>query len=383
MMEHDQIRETVARMMVPFDDEYWRSCDREHRFPEEFRQAVVDGGWLGIAVPEIYGGTGLGVREGVVLMEAIANSAGAMSAASSVHMDIFGPKAITHHGSEEQKTKYLPEIISGKLRTCFGVTEPNAGLDTGSITTEARKDGGHYVIHGQKIWTSTAQQADRVMLLARTSPREDVAKSTDGLSLFFAPLDKRHIEIKEIPKMGRHGVNSNMVFYDGLRVSEEDLIGQEGQGFRILLSSLNSERCLIAAEAVGIGRQALTRACQYATDRTVFGHKIGTHQSIQHPLAESYAELEAAWLMVEKAAHLHDHGQPCGIEANAAKYLAAEASFKACERAVLTHGGMGYAQEYDVERFMREVWINRLAPISQQMVLNYIAERALDLPRSY
>ncbi|HBQ22877.1 MAG: acyl-CoA dehydrogenase [SAR116 cluster bacterium] len=383
MMEHDQIREAVLRMMAPFDDEYWRACDRDHRFPEEFRQAVVDAGWLGIAVPEAFGGSGLGVREGVVLMESIANSPGAMSAASSVHMDVFGPKAITHHGSDEQKAKYLPEIISGRLRTCFGVTEPGAGLDTGSITTEARQDGEDYVIHGQKIWTSTAQQADRVMLLARTSPRDEVSKSTDGLSLFFAPLDPKNVEIKEIPKMGRHAVNSNMVFYDGLRVSRGDLIGQEGEGFRILLSSLNSERCLIAAEAVGIGRQALKRACQYAQERSVFGQTIGAHQSIQHPLAESFAELEAAWLMVEKAADLHDEGKPCGIEANAAKYLSAEASFKACERAILTHGGMGYAQEYDVERLMREVWINRLAPISQQMVLNYIAERALKLPRSY
>lgn len=383
MDNFQDIKDAIHKLMEGFGEEYWMACDRDSRFPEEFREAIVKSGWLGIAVPEAYGGSGLGLREGIVMMEAVANSPGAMSAASSIHMDIFGPKSIVHHGSETQKQEWLPQIISGTLRTCFGVTEPDAGLDTGSITTSAHRDGDHYIIRGRKIWTSTAQQADRVILLARTTPKEDCQKSTDGLSLFFAPLDRRYVTIQEIPKMGRHAVNSNMVFYDELPVPASCLIGEEGQGFRILIDSLNPERCLVAAEAIGIGRQALKRACMYAREREVFGRPIGTNQSIQHPLAESYAELEAAWLMTQKAADLYDQGLSCGIEANSSKYLAGEASFKACERAILTHGGMGYAKEYHVERLMREVWINRIAPVSQQMVLNFIAERALGLPRSY
>lgn len=377
------IRAAIQKLMAPFGEDYWRACDAEHRFPFEFRAAMAEGGWLGIAMPEEYGGAGLGVLDAVVMMEAVAHSPGAMSAASSVHMNIFGPEAISRHGTKEQKERWLPKIVAGELTTCFGVTEPDAGLDTTRIKTAARRVGEGYAITGRKIWTSTAQQADRVVLLTRTTPIEEVSKPTEGLTLFFAPLDPDHVEIREIDKMGRHAVNSNMVFYDELPVTNEDRIGEEGEGFRIILDSLNPERCLIAAEAIGVGRQALTIASTYAREREVFGRPIGRNQSIQHPLAQSHMELEAAWLMTLQAASLFDAGNPCGIEANSAKYLGAEAGHTACERAVLTLGGMGYAAEYAVERLLREVWINRLAPVSQQLILCHVAERALDLPKSY
>ena len=380
--DQQTIREAIQRLMQPFSDAYWLERDETATFPHEFRQAVAAGGWLGIVMPEEYGGSGLGVAHAVVMMEAVANSAGAMSAASSVHLNIFGPQAIVKHGTPAQKAEWLPPIIAGDLVTCFGVTEPDAGLDTTRITTAARRDGGDYVISGRKIWTSTAQQAHRVVLLARTA-EYDPARPTEGLSLFFAELDPRFVEIQEIPKMGRHAVNSNMVFYDGLRVPARDRIGEEGRGFRYILDSLNPERCLLAAEAIGVGRQALGRATDYARERKVFQRPIGQNQSIQHPLAQSWAELEAAWLMTLRAAALYDAGQPCGPEANAAKYLGAEAGYHACERAVLTHGGMGYAREFHVERLLREVWINRLTPVSQQLILCHIAERVLGLPKSY
>ncbi|MHA1529881.1 MAG: acyl-CoA dehydrogenase family protein [Alphaproteobacteria bacterium] len=380
--DQQAIRDAIRRLMEPFDDAYWLERDESAAFPHEFREAVAAGGWLGIAMPEQYGGSGLGVAEAVVMMEAVANSPGAMAAASSVHLNIFGPQAIVKHGTPEQKAEWLPPIIKGDLITCFGVTEPDAGLETTRIATAARRDGDDYVISGRKIWTSVAQQAHRVVLLARTA-EYDASRPSEGLSLFFAELDPAHVEIREIPKTGRHAVNSNMVFYDRLRVPARDRIGDEGRGFRILLDSLNPERCLIGAEAVGVGRQALGRASKYASERVVFQRPIGQNQAIQHPLAQSWAELEAAWLTVQRAAALYDAGQPCGPEANVAKYLGAEAGYHACERAVLTHGGMGYAREYHVERFLREVWINRLTPVSQQLVLCHIAERVLGLPKSY
>ena len=380
--DQQAIRDAIRRLIEPFDEAYWLERDETHTFPDEFRRAVAEGGWLGIALPEAVGGSGLGVTEAVVMMEAVANSPGAMSAASAIHMNIFGPQAIVKHGTPEQQAAWLPPIIAGDLITCFGVTEPDAGLDTTRIKTEARRDGGDYVIDGRKIWTSTAQQAQRCVLLARTAAY-DAARPTEGLSLFFAELDPAHVEIREIPKMGRHAVNSNMVFYDGLRVPASDRIGEEGKGFRYILDSMNPERCLLAAEAIGIGRQALSRAATYAREREVFRRPIGQNQSIQHPLAQSWAELEAAWLATLRAAALYDARKPCGPEANAAKYLGAEAGYHACERAVMTHGGMGYAREFHVERLMREVWINRLTPISQQLILCHIAEKVLDLPKSY
>jgi acyl-CoA dehydrogenase len=377
------VADNVGRIVADFDEAYWAERDTTGTFPEEFRQAIAKGGWLGIAMPEEVGGAGLGITEAAIMMEKVANSPGAMSAASSIHMNIFGPHVIVAHGTDEQRKAWLPSIICDDIRVCFGVTEPDAGLDTTHIKTAARRDGGDYVIDGRKIWTSVAQQAHRVVLLTRTTPIEEVEKPTDGMTLFFAELDSKSIEIQEIAKMGRHAVNSNMLFIDSLRVPEGDRIGEEGRGFYYLLDSLNPERILIGSEGVGIGRQALARATEYARERVVFGRPIGQNQAIQHPLAQSWMELEAAWLSCMRAASYFDAGKPCGPEANAAKYLGSEAGFKACERAVLTHGGMGYAKEYHVERLMREVMINRLAPVSQQLILCHIAERTLGLPKSY
>ena len=381
--EQQEVRDGVGRIVADFGEDYWRAHDESGDFPHAFRDAIAAGGWLGIAMPEAVGGAGLGMAEALVMMEAVANSPGGMGAASALHMNIFGPHVIVAHGSEAQRRALLPKIIAGETMICFGITEPDAGLDTTRISTTARRDGDDYVISGAKIWTSTAQNADRIILLTRTTPREEVDKATDGMTLFCAPLDPAHVEIQDIPKMGRHTVNSNMVFIDALRVPASDRIGEEGRGFSYLLDGLNPERILIGGEAVGIGRQALSRAGDYARTRTVFARPIGQNQAIQHPLAESWMELEAAWLACLKAAALFDAGRPCGAEANMAKYLGAEAGFRACERAVLTHGGMGYAKEYHVERLFREVWVNRLAPVSQQLILCYIAERVLGLPKSY
>jgi acyl-CoA dehydrogenase len=389
--EQLEIRDAIQRIMDDFPDDYWLETDQTGEFPHAFRKAIAAGGWLGICMPEDVGGAGLGITEATVMMETVANSAGAQTAASAIHLNIFGPNVLVKYGTDEQNREFLPKIISGELMTSFGVTEPDAGLDTTNIKTFARKDGNDYVITGRKIWNSCAQQADRILLLTRTeeagqaAKRADgqPAKRADGMTLFFMELDKSKIEVREIPKMGRHAVNSNMLFIDEVRVPPSDIVGEVGRGFYHLLDGLNPERILIAGETIGIGRQAVSRATQYAKDRVVFGRPIGQNQSIQHPLAHSWMELEAAWYATLRAAALYDAGKPCGAEANMAKYLGAEAGFKACERAVLTHGGMGYAQEYHVERLFREVQIGRLAPVSQQLISNYIAERVLGLPRSY
>ena len=374
----DGVTATIGR----FGDDYWLERDREGSFPHEFYQTVADGGWLGIAMPEEFGGAGLGVTEAALMMAAIAGSGGAMAAASSVHMNIFGPHAIVKHGSDAQKARWLPGLIDGSYKMCFAVTEPDAGLDTTRIKTRAERDGDDYIVHGQKIWTSTAQVTEKVMLLARTAPRDD-ASPADGLSLFFTDLDRETASVREIEKMGRKAVDSNEIFFDGMRVCAADRIGEEGQGFRYLIQSLNPERILVAAEAVAIGRDAIRRASEYAKERTVFERPIGQNQAIQHPLAISWSQLDAAWLTTMKAAWLYDKGDPCGVEANTAKYLAAEAGFDACKAAIAAHGGMGYAKEFHVERLLREVMISRIAPVSPQMILNYISERVLDLPRSY
>ena len=381
--EQIAIGDAVGRVCASFDDDYWRECDRCGRFPEAFRAAIIAGGWLGIAMPEEYGGSGLGITEAAILMHAIARSAGAMSAASSVHINIFGPHPIVVFGSDEQKQRWLPDVIAGRTTVCFAVTEPDAGLDTGSIRTRAEKSGNGYVVNGRKIWTSTAGRADKILLLARSSPTESDAGHTRGLSLFYTDLDRDHIEVREIDKMGRAAVDSNEVFIDGLRVPVEDRIGEEGKGFEYLLHGLNPERVLVGAEAVGIGQRAVELASRYARERIVFGRAIGQNQAIQHPLADSWMALEAAWLACMRAAWCYDHGRACGAEANSAKYLGAEAAYKACERALMTHGGMGYAREFHVERLWREVLIPRIAPVSPQLILCYIAERVLGLPKSY
>lgn len=381
--EQHALRENVEKLCQDFDDLYWREADRMGTFPEEFVAAIAEGGWLGIAMPEEFGGSNLGITEAAILAETIARSGAGMSGCSAIHMNLFGPHPIVVFGTHEQQARMLPDLISGKDRTCFGVTEPDAGLDTTHITTRAERDGDFYVINGRKIWTSTAQSATKIMLLTRTTPIEECEKPTDGMSLFYTDLDRDRIEVREIKKMGRAAVDSNSIFIDDLRVPRDDLIGEEGKGFRCLLHSLNPERILIAVESVGLGHAALRKAAAYARDRIVFGRPIGQNQGIQHPLAKNWAELEAARLMAFHAATLYDQGAECGAEANAAKYLGSEAGFHACERAVLTHGGMGYAHEYDVERYFREIMINRIAPISQELILSYIAERVLDLPKSY
>jgi acyl-CoA dehydrogenase len=378
-----EIREATFRICARFGDAYWLGRDRDGHFPHEFHRAFAEAGWLGIAMPEAYGGSGLGISEAAVMMQAVAESGAAFSGASALHMNIFGLNPVVVFGSDAQKRRFLPPLIKGEEKACFAVTEPNAGLDTTKLTTRAERSGDGYAVHGQKIWISTAQVADRVLLLARTTPLDEVARPTLGLSLFYAALDKAHVEVRVIDKMGRKAVDSNQVFFDGLRVPVEDLIGAEGHGFEYLLHGLNPERILIAAEAVGIGRAALQRAVGYAKERVVFGRPIGQNQGIQHPLARCWINLQAAHLMMLRAAKLYDSGEPCGIEANAAKYLGGEAGFEACETAVLAHGGMGYAKEFHVERLLREVMIARIAPVSRELILCNIAEKALGLPKSY
>ena len=378
-----QIREEVMRQCARFGDDYWLRKDREATFPEDFYAAMVETGWLGIAMPEEFGGAGLGIAEAAVMMQAVAESGAGMSGASAIHMNIFGLNPVVVFGTDEQKRRMLPPLVQGREKACFAVTEPNVGLNTTQLKTRAERRGDRYVVNGQKIWTSTAQVANKVLLLTRTTALEEVQRKTAGLTLFYTDLDRSRVEVRLIEKMGRHAVDSNMLFIDNLEIPVEDRIGEEGQGFRAILHGMNPERVLIAAEAVGIGRVALARATQYAKDRVVFGRPIGQNQAIQHPLAVAWANLEAANLMTMKAAQLYDSGQECGAEANAAKYLAGEAGFHACERAVMTHGGMGYAQEYHVERYLRESLIPRIAPISPELILSFIAERVLGLPKSY
>jgi acyl-CoA dehydrogenase len=373
----DGLTGTLAR----FGDDYWAACDREALFPDEFVAAMAEGGWLGIALPEAHGGAGLGVTEAALMMLEVAR-AGGMSAASAIHMNVFGPQTIVKNGTPEQHARWLPGIVAGRTRMCFSVTEPDTGLDTTKLKTRAVRQGDRYIVNGRKIWCSAAQTAEKIMLLARTA-EHDPADPTAGLSLFFTDLDRSTVEVRAIDKMGRAAVDSNELFIDDFHVPAEDLLGEEGKGFRYILQSLNPERILIAAEAVGIGMGALQRAVRYAGEREVFGRPIGQNQAIQHPLAEGWTRLQAARLMVLRAAALYDAGQPCGVEANAAKWLAAETGLDVCRQAIATHGGMGYAREYHVERLFREIMIPYLAPVSQQLALCHIAERGLGLPKSY
>jgi acyl-CoA dehydrogenase len=381
--EQQQIRDAVGRICADFGDDYWLQKDSEGGFPHDFHAAFAKAGWLGIAMPAEFGGAGLGITEAAIMMQAIAQSGAGFSGASAIHMNIFGLHPVVVFGSENQKRRFLPPLIAGTDRACFAVTEPDAGLNTLRLKTRAVRDGDRYVITGQKIWTSTAQIANKILMLVRTTPIEEVVKPTGGLTLFYTDLDRRHIEVREIAKMGRKAVDSNQLFIDALPVPVTDRVGEEGKGFEYILHGFNPERVLVAAEAVGLGRAALARATRYAGERVVFDRPIGKNQAIQHPLAKAWAELEAADLMTFKAAALYDAGKPCGAEANAAKYLAGEAGFSACETAVLTHGGMGYAKEFHVERLMREAMIARIAPVSREMILSFIAERVLGLPRSY
>ena len=381
--EIEALREAVSRICARFPDEYWLQRDREGGFPVELHQALAADGWLGICIPEEYGGAGLGITEAAVMMQAISESGAGMSGASAVHMNIFGLNPVVVFGTEAQKRRMLPPLVQGRERACFAVTEPDAGLDTTQLRTRAERRGDRYVIHGEKVWISTAQVAEKMLILARTTPLEQVRRRTEGLSLFYTTLDRARVTVREIGKMGRKAVDSNQMFIDGLEVPEEDRIGEEGQGFACILHGLNPERILIASEALGLGRAALARATAYAKERRVFGRPIGQNQGIQHPLAENWMELEATGLMVRQAAWRYDRGMDCGAQANAGKYLAAEAALRACQQAVMTHGGFGYAQEYHVERFLREVMICRIAPVSPQLILCHIAEKVLGLPKSY
>jgi acyl-CoA dehydrogenase len=380
--EQEQIRAAIERVCAPFDADYWLRKDSDGGFPEDFHRALANSGWLGIAMPEAYGGAGLGISEAALMMHTIAATGAGLSGASAVHMNIFGLHPVVVFGSDAQKKRWLPPLIDGRDRACFAVTEPNTGLNTLKLKTRALREGDHYVVSGQKVWISTAQVANKMLLLARTTPVEDCA-GTEGLSLFYTDVDRSAIEVREIQKMGRKAVDSNQVFIDGLRIPVADRIGEEGKGFACILHGLNPERILVGAEAVGLGRAALQRGAMYASERVVFDRPIGQNQGIAHPLAKSWMELEAAHLMVQKAAWLYDQSQPCAAEANSAKYLAAEACYHACENAILTHGGMGYAKEYHVERYLREAWIPRLAPVSPQLILCFIAEKVLGLPKSY
>jgi acyl-CoA dehydrogenase len=372
--EQERIREAIGKLCERFGDDYWLARDKSGEFPADFHQACARDGWLGIAMPEACGGAGLGISEAAVMMQAIAESGAGFSGCSAVHMNIFGLNPVVVFGTEEQKRRWLPPLIAGKERACFAVTEPNTGLNTRNLKTRAEKRGGDYLVSGQKVWISTAQVAQKVLLLARADA---------GLTLFYTDLDRRHVEVREIEKMGRHAVDSNQVFFDALPVPERDRIGEEGKGFEYILHGMNPERILIAAELAGLGRCAVKRAARYAKERIVFDRPIGQNQAIQHPLAANWMALEAAGLMVYKAAWLYDAGKSCGAEANSAKYLAGEACFDACQQAVMTHGGYGYAAEYHVERYLREALLGRIAPITPQLILCYIAERVLGLPKSY
>jgi acyl-CoA dehydrogenase len=377
------VRGAIAKICARFDGDYWLERDGDGKFPEEFYRALAADGWLGVCIPEAYGGSGLGISEAAVMMETIAASGAGFSGASAVHMNIFGLNPVVVYGSEAQKRRMLPPIAGGTEKACFAVTEPNAGLETGKLKTRAERRGDRYTINGAKVWISTAQVADKMLILVRTAPVEQVRKPTDGLSLFYTALDRRHVEVHVIEKMGRKAVDSNQVFIDGLEVPADDRIGEEGRGFEYILHGMNPERILIAAEAIGLGRAALNRAAAYAKERVVFGRPIGQNQAIQHPLAENWMELEAAELVTLKAAWQYDQRLPCGPAANAAKYLGAEAGFKACQTAIMTHGGYGYAKEFHVERYLRESMIPRIAPVTPQLILCFIAEKVLGLPKSY
>jgi acyl-CoA dehydrogenase len=381
--DQKSIEEAVTELAATFSDDYWAERDQSHEFPWEFYKAFAGAGWVGIAVPEEFGGAGLGIFEASLMMQAIAASGGGQTAASAIHMSIFGMHPVIKHGSEEMRQAALPRIVNGDLHVCFGVTEPNAGSDTPRITTFAKRDGDDYVVNGRKVWISKALESEKILLLTRTTKFDDSPKKTEGMTLFFTDLDRDHVEIRPIRKMGRHAVDSNELFIDDLRVPASDRVGEEGKGFNYLLDGLNPERVLVAVEAAGIGYAALRRAVAYGNERVVFGRSIGQNQGLAHPLADALIQLDAAVLMARKAAWLYDSGKPCGREANMAKYLCSNAAFQAADRAVQIHGGFGYAAEYHVERYFRESRLARIAPISNEMVLNYVAEHVMRLPRSY
>ncbi len=382
--DQETIRETILGICKDFDEAYWLKKDKDGGFPKDFYDALAKDGWLGICIPEKYGGSGLGVTEACIMMQAVAESGAGISGSSAVHINIFGLNPVVVFGNEDQRKRMLPPIASGEVKACFGVTEPNTGLNTTQLKTRAVRKGNKYIVDGQKVWISTAQVAEKILLLARTTPLEEVKNPVEGLSLFYTDLDRGgRTTVREIDKMGRKSVDSNELFFDGLEVPAEDLIGEEGQGFKYILHGLNPERALFAAEAVGLGMTAIHRAADYAKERIVFNRPIGKNQGVQHPLAKSWMELEAARLMVMQAAWQYDNDVPCGAAANAAKYLSGEACREACQNAMMTFGGFGYAKEFHMERLVRESFVPWLIPVSPNMILCYIAEKVLGLPKSY
>lgn len=377
------LRDGVRELCMRFPDEYWAEKDEKPEFPWEFHEAAARGGWLGVCIPEEFGGQGLGVVEGSIVVHEVAASGACLNGSSIVHTSMFSLLPIIRHGSEQMKRRFLSRVASGDLHLAFAVTEPTSGSDTTKTSTLARKVDGGYLVTGQKVWITKAQEAERLLLLTRTTPLSECEKPTEGMTLFFAPCDRDHIEIRGIRKMGRNATDSNELFINDLFVPDEDVVGEPGRGFRYLLDGLNPERVLNAQEAIGIGRAALRRAVAYANERIVFDRPIGMNQAIQFPLAEAMARLDAAELMCWKAATLYDRGLPCAREANCAKYLAADAGFFAADRAVQTHGGFGYAREYHVERYFREVRVLQLGPVSQELALAYLGQHVLGLPKSY
>ncbi|NGP07743.1 acyl-CoA/acyl-ACP dehydrogenase [Rhodococcus sp. 14C212] len=381
--EQQELRAGARELARSFSDEYWAERDEKGEFPWEFYETFAKSGWLGIAIPEQYGGGGLGIFEASLLLEEIAASGAGMNGCSTMHLTIFGLNTIVKHGSEELRQEILPAAADGSLHVCFGVTEPNAGTDTTRISTFAKRVDGGYILNGRKVWITKAGDSQKMVLIARTTKREQVQRATDGMSLFLIDIDPQHVHLNAIPKMGRNAVSSYEVFIDDYFVPDSARIGEEGQGFKYLLDGLNPERILLAHEALGIGRAALEKAVQYAKDRVVFDRPIGQNQGIAFPLAEAVTRLDAAELMARNAAWRYDQGLPCGREANMAKWLCADAGFTTADQAIQTHGGMGYAREYHVERYFRESRILRLAPVSQEMVMNYVSNHVLGLPKSY
>ncbi len=375
------IEDAIGAICDKFDQNYWYKADKEKRFPDEFVQALVESGWMGVTIPEEYGGAGLGITEASIILKRIGRLG--LAAVSSVHINLFGPHPVIVAGTPEQKARMLPPLISGKDRTTFGVTEPNVGLDTLRIKTFAVRKGDRYIVNGQKVWNSTAQIANKILLITRTTKYEDAARKTDGLTLFYTDFDRTKISVREIEKMGRHAVDSNEIFIDNLEIPVEDRIGEEGKGFSYLLHGLNPERIVSAASITGGGLAVIDMAAKYASERIVFDRPIGKNQGIQHPLADCWMRLQAAETMMYKAAALYDAGKPCGLEANTAKYLAGDAYVEAAQRAVRTHGGFGYAKEFHVERYYREAILSVIAPVSHELILCHIAEKALGLPKSY
>lgn len=377
----NMIRESARALASRFDLDYWREHDTQGKYPSDFIQAFADGGWLGSMIPEEYGGMGLGLTAASVMLQEAAYFGGS-NGASAIHFYIFPPGPVIRHASEELKRKYLPDIASGKSLMCFGVTEPTAGVDTSRITTRAERRDGRWVINGQKVWITNAQNADRILLLARTSPRND-ERPYDGMTLFFTKMDRQAITATPIEKLARNAIDTNELFIENLEVGDEEVVGEVGKGFKYLLDGLNPERIVVAWEQIGLGRRALDLAVDYANSRVVFNRPIGKNQAVAHPLADSWIRLQASQMMAEQAARLYDEHKPCGPEANAAKFLATEAAFEVCDRAMQTHGGFCYAKEYHIERLWREARLLKIAPVSQEMVLNYVSEKVLGLPKSY